>query len=119
MPSSQNRTQASNNFHLFPKFKEGDIVAFSNWEDYMDEKSPFCSCFRGPSIYKIDCFEQDRGLGWYRCRMWSHKEKKWVNSLSGEMIGHDGRTFFQCYSLLERNMEVIEPLTLLVKHGIG
>jgi hypothetical protein len=111
--ASSARTQASNTLTLIPKFKEGDIVAYSGWEHWFI----YGKC--ETSFYKIDCFEQYGGIGIYRCRVWSYQEKRWVNTRPSEMTGDDGRVMFQWGSQMERELEVAEPLGLLVKWGIG
>jgi hypothetical protein len=99
-----------------PKFKEGDIVAYPDWERCLQVGYIYTT------IYKIDCVEMygrcgDSGL--YRCRVWGLRENKWIDTRDGEMRGNDGRAIFFWSSRLEQDMEVIEPLGLLVKWGIG
>lgn len=121
-------SNASNSYQLIPKFKEGDIVVFPGFEAWLrtdrNRSTP-------TEIYKIDSVEPHittlrsgaihatSRTGCYRCRMWSFTQREWVNSLRESMKGNDGRAIFFWGSPLEKQMEVVEPLGLLVKWGIG
>jgi hypothetical protein len=98
-----------------PKFKEGDIIAYPDWEWWFRTGS--IRTRSTTPICKIDKVEKKEVyLLVYEGRRWDYKKKcwndRWTSTTRIDYISWVG-------SPLERNMEVIEPLSLLVKWGIG
>jgi hypothetical protein len=96
-----------------PKFKEGDIIAYPDWEWSLRLGST-------TPIYKVDKVDkvEKNETCWllYKGRRWDYKKKCWSDRWTSTMP-IDYLSWVD--SPLERNMFVVEPLGLLVKWGIG